>query len=141
MFVICLLRSICTNSMPLISLIISSSLFCVFLFYFSFFDRNYGSYQFIYLLPVGDGHIDGLIYCLGLGLDGLSLTLILLTTLLFILIFVGSIKYNILQITEYCICFLSLEGLLVFSFLVLDMLSFFFLFESILIPMFLIVGI
>lgn len=135
------LRLICINSLPLFCLFTSSVLFCLSLFFFSIFDRNYGSYQFVYLMPIGEKKLNSVIYCLALGLDGLALTLIMLTTLLFILIFIGSIKYNLSLVNLYCYCFLSLQGLLILSFLVLDMLSFFFLFESILIPMFLIVGI
>ena len=79
-------------------------------------------------------------YCVGLGLDGLSLTFILLTTLLFVLIFLTLWKYNFTYINMYCYCLLSLECFLLIVFSALDLLSFFFLFESVLIPMFLIIG-
>nr|YP_009511857.1 NADH dehydrogenase subunit 4 [Gracilaria gracilis]AXI97734.1 NADH dehydrogenase subunit 4 [Gracilaria gracilis] len=76
-----------------------------------------------------------------IGIDGISLFFILLTTLLIIfciLVSWGSIR-NLVK--EYLICFLLLEFFLVQVFSVLDLLCFYIFFESVLIPMFLIVGI
>lgn len=55
-----------------------------------------------------------------------------------ILISRNSVKVHI---KEYMICFLSLELLLVLVFTVLDLVLFYIFFESILIPMFIIIGI
>ena len=75
------------------------------------------------------------------GIDGISLFLILLTTLLInicILISWYSLDYFI---KEYLICFLILEFCLIQVFIVLDLTLFYIFFESVLIPMFLIIGI
>nr|YP_010199602.1 NADH dehydrogenase subunit 4 [Gracilaria cearensis]UAD89460.1 NADH dehydrogenase subunit 4 [Gracilaria cearensis] len=76
-----------------------------------------------------------------IGIDGISLFFILLTTLLTIfciLVSWGSVQ-NLIK--EYLICFLLLEFFLIQVFCVLDLLWFYIFFESVLIPMFLIVGI
>jgi NADH-quinone oxidoreductase subunit M len=76
-----------------------------------------------------------------LGVDGISLFFILLTTLLTpicVLASWGSITHNI---KEFLLAFLLLEFFLISSFLVLDTLLFYMMFESTLIPMFLIIGI
>jgi NADH-quinone oxidoreductase subunit M len=75
-----------------------------------------------------------------LGVDGISLFFIILTTLLTPLCLLaswGSVTYNV---KEFLIAFLILEFFLICSFLVLDTLLFYMLFESTLIPMFLIIG-
>ena len=76
-----------------------------------------------------------------LGVDGISLFFILLTTLLIplcLLISWNNIKHNL---KGYLISFLLIEILLIDAFSTLDVLIFYILFESILIPMFLIIGI
>nr|ASP44540.1 NADH dehydrogenase subunit 4 [Agarophyton chilense]UAD89535.1 NADH dehydrogenase subunit 4 [Agarophyton chilense] len=76
-----------------------------------------------------------------IGIDGISLFFILLTTLL--TIFCVLLSWVSVQslIKEYLICFLLLEFFLIQVFCVLDLLWFYIFFESVLIPMFLIVGI
>nr|YP_009504374.1 NADH dehydrogenase subunit 4 [Gracilaria chouae]AWX65714.1 NADH dehydrogenase subunit 4 [Gracilaria chouae] len=76
-----------------------------------------------------------------IGIDGISLFFILLTTLL--TIFCILVSWGSVQtlIKEYLICFLLLEFFLIQVFCVLDLLWFYIFFESVLIPMFLIVGI
>nr|WCH57647.1 NADH dehydrogenase subunit 4 [Hypnea wynnei] len=76
-----------------------------------------------------------------IGIDGISIFFILLTAFLIIicvLISWSSIYYNI---RDYLVCFLLLEFFLIQVFSVLDMLLFYIYFESVLIPMFLIIGI
>ena len=78
---------------------------------------------------------------LTLGIDGISLFFILLTLLLIPLCLLASwtgIKENI---REYLSAFLLIEFLLINAFCVLDVLMFYIFFESILIPMFLIIGV
>lgn len=75
------------------------------------------------------------------GIDGLSLTMILLTTFLLpicLLVSVNSIKN---RVKEYVICFLLLESFVIGSFATTDIVLFYIFFEAILIPMFLIIGI
>jgi len=73
--------------------------------------------------------------------DGISLFFLLLTTLLIPLCIL--ISWNTVQVNlkGYLIAFLSIELLLIGVFSVLDVLMFYILFESILIPMFLVIGI
>ena len=76
-----------------------------------------------------------------IGIDGISLFFILLTTFLIticILVSWSSVQTNV---KEYLICFLLLDFLLIQVFCVLDLFLFYVYFESVLIPMFLIVGV
>lgn len=75
------------------------------------------------------------------GVDGISVFFILLTTFLIpVCILVG---WNSIQVyvKQYCIAFLVLESLLIAVFSVLDVLVFYVFFESVLLPMFLIIGV
>ncbi len=75
-----------------------------------------------------------------LGVDGISIFFILLTTLLFpicILACWNSIQDNV---RIYFACFLSIEILLVLVFSVIDLLWFYIFFEGVLIPIFIIIG-
>ena len=76
-----------------------------------------------------------------MGVDGMSLLLILLTTLLTpIAIFasIGSIKH---RLTEYIVSFLVLETFMIGVFCALDLVLFYVFFEAGLIPMFIIIGV
>jgi proton-translocating NADH-quinone oxidoreductase chain M len=76
-----------------------------------------------------------------LGVDGISLFFILLTTLLIPICLLASwdaIKFNE---KEYFIAFLAMEALLIAVFCVLDIILFYVFFESVLIPMFIIIGV
>lgn len=76
-----------------------------------------------------------------IGLDGISLFFIILTTFLIpVCILVGWTSITI-YVKEYCIAFLVLESLTIAVFSVLDLLLFYVFFESVLIPMFIIIGI
>ncbi|MEL7322905.1 MAG: NADH-quinone oxidoreductase subunit M [Pseudomonadota bacterium] len=76
-----------------------------------------------------------------MGVDGMSLLLILLTTLLTpIAIFgsIGSVKH---RLTEYIVSFLVLETFMIGVFCALDLVVFYVFFEAGLIPMFIIIGV
>jgi len=76
-----------------------------------------------------------------LGIDGISIFLVLLTTFLIpICIMLGwsSIKHNV---KEYMLAYLVLESLLIGVFCILDLLIFYLAFEAVLIPMFIIIGV
>ena len=76
-----------------------------------------------------------------IGLDGISLFFIILTTFLVpVCILVGWTSITT-YVKEYCIAFLVLESLTIAVFSVLDLLLFYVFFESVLIPMFIIIGI
>nr|AYR06616.1 NADH dehydrogenase subunit 4 [Renouxia sp.] len=75
------------------------------------------------------------------GVDGISLFFILLTTFLILLCVLISWETVTKYVKEYLICFIVLEFLLIQVFSVLDLFLFYVCFESVLIPMFLIIGI
>ena len=77
---------------------------------------------------------------LNLGIDGISLFFVLLTTLLIALCLLISWDTIKLNLKEYLISFLVMEFFLIGVFCVLDLLLFYIFFESVLIPMFLIIG-
>ena len=102
-----------------------------------FFQNSTGSFQFVktfYWIPFWNLNIT-------LGVDGISLFFIILTALLIPLCLLASwdsIRFNV---KEFLIAFLFLDFLLIGSFCALDIFCFYVLFESTLIPMFLIIGI
>ncbi len=76
-----------------------------------------------------------------LGIDGISLFFVLLTTFLMPICILASWESIQEQVREYMIAFLALETLVVGVFVSLDFTLFYFFFEGSLIPMFLIIGI
>lgn len=76
-----------------------------------------------------------------LGVDGISLFFIILTTLLIPICLLASWNTINYSLREFLIAFLFLNSLLIGVFCVLDLLFFYIFFESVLIPMFLIIGI
>jgi proton-translocating NADH-quinone oxidoreductase chain M len=77
---------------------------------------------------------------MGFALDPLSLFFVLLTTFLFIIVIMTSFSYNY-RLKEKFLLLFFLELLLINSFLAIDLLVFYLLFESVLIPMYLLIGI
>lgn len=120
-----------------VALNVSCLLYVVSLFLWVFFNKSIGSFQFVSKLL----WIPFLNFNFSLGVDGISLFFILLTTLLIflcILISWTSVKSNI---KEFLIAFLVMEFFLIGVFSILDLLLFYIFFESVLIPMYLIVGV
>jgi NADH-quinone oxidoreductase subunit M len=76
-----------------------------------------------------------------LGLDGVSLALVLLTTLLMPLCILASWKSIDKQVSAYFALFLLLETLMIGVFCALDLFLFYVFFEGGLIPMFIIIGV
>jgi NADH-ubiquinone oxidoreductase chain 4 len=76
-----------------------------------------------------------------LGVDGLSIYFILLTTLIIPISLVSNWKSITKDIQSYVIIILLLESLLLAVFLVLDILLFYIFFESILPPLFILIGV
>lgn len=102
-----------------------------------FFNKSVGSFQFyVPLIWLPFININ-----LNLGVDGISLFFIILTTLLIFLCILVSWNTIVLHLKEYLISFLCLEFFLIGVFCSLDLLLFYILFESVLIPMYLIIGI
>jgi NADH-quinone oxidoreductase subunit M len=76
-----------------------------------------------------------------LGIDGISLLMIILTTFLIPICFLVSVNQVKIRTKEYIIAFLLLESFVIGSFAALDLVLFYIFFEAMLIPMFLIIGI
>jgi NADH-quinone oxidoreductase subunit M len=76
-----------------------------------------------------------------MGVDGISLPLVILTTAIMPLCIAASWRAISVRIKEYMIAFLVLETLMVGTFSALDLVLFYLFFEGGLIPMFLIIGV
>ena len=132
-----------------------STTFCFFLstFFWIFFDRSTSNYQFIYKSYfLSSENIFTTVnticetffinkFIVSFGIDGISLFFILLSTFIIPLCLLTSYKKNLIYVKDYCIYLLLLEIFLLFSFSAIDLIAFFIFFESILIPMFFIIGI
>jgi proton-translocating NADH-quinone oxidoreductase chain M len=107
------------------------------LFLWGFFQKSTSSFQFVvklFWLPYLNLNFT-------LGIDGISIFFLLLTTLLIPLCILTSWNSVSDNLKEFLIAFLVLDFFLIGTFCVLDLLLFYIFFESVLIPMFLIVGI
>src|ERR1700742_1757514 len=76
-----------------------------------------------------------------MGVDGISLPFVILTTALMPFCIVASWKSITVRVREYMMAFLILETLMVGTFCALDLVLFYLFFEGGLIPMFLIIGV
>ncbi|MBN9596276.1 MAG: NADH-quinone oxidoreductase subunit M [Afipia sp.] len=76
-----------------------------------------------------------------MGVDGISLPFVILTTALMPFCILASWKSVTLRVREYMMAFLFLETLMVGTFSALDLVLFYLFFEGGLIPMFLIIGV
>ena len=76
-----------------------------------------------------------------MGVDGISLFFVLLSTFLTPICIIASWKAVHVRVKEYMIAFLALETLMVGTFCALDFFVFYMFFEGVLIPMFLIIGV
>src|SRR5678815_1943424 len=76
-----------------------------------------------------------------LGVDGISIALIVLTTFTTVLVILGAWDSVNDKVNQYLAAFLILEGLMIGVFAAMDALLFYVFFEGMLIPMFIIIGI
>nr|YP_005090325.1 NADH dehydrogenase subunit 4 [Phaeodactylum tricornutum]ADY18501.1 NADH dehydrogenase subunit 4 [Phaeodactylum tricornutum] len=104
---------------------------------FGFFHKGTGAFQYVLQYP----WFLGLNLNLTLGVDGISIFFLLLTTLLIPLCILASWNSVKSSLKEFLITFLVLEFFLIGVFCTLDLVFFYIFFESVLIPMFLIIGI
>ncbi|MFV2032391.1 MAG: NADH-quinone oxidoreductase subunit M [Gammaproteobacteria bacterium] len=75
------------------------------------------------------------------GIDGISLPLILLTSFTTVIVVISSWEVIQYRVSQYMAAFLFMEGFMIGTFSALDSILFYIFFESMLIPMFLIIGI
>jgi NADH-quinone oxidoreductase subunit M len=85
--------------------------------------------------------IGGFQFTYHLGIDGISLFFILLSSLLTLLSIVSAWEVIQFRVKEFMIAFLVLETLMIGIFCALDFVLFYVFFEGVLIPMFLIIGV
>ena len=121
----------------LVGLSFSLITFVVSVFLWVLFDSSVGKFQFV----ENFFWVKNVNLCFSLGVDGISLFFILLTTFLVPLCLLSAWESPNFQVKEYFMCFLLIEGFILVVFSVLDLLVFYVFFESVLIPMFLIIGI
>ena len=110
--------------------------FFVSIFLVTGFDRSHAGFQFVEDHPWLGGVIR-----YHLGVDGISLPFVILTTFVMPIAILASFRAIEMRVKEYMIAFLVLETLMVGTFAALDMVLFYVFFEGGLIPMFLIIGV
>ena len=98
---------------------------------------DYSTTDFQYVSRLDWTETTGLVF----GLDGISLFFVILTGLLIPICILASWDTIKIMLREYLLCFLGLEVILFGVFTVLDLLGFYILFEAVLIPMFLVIGV
>ena len=76
-----------------------------------------------------------------LGIDGISLLLVLMTTLIMPLCVLGSWRYIDKRVKEFMICLLLMETSMLGVFMALDFILFYLLWEAMLIPMYLLIAV
>jgi NADH-quinone oxidoreductase subunit M len=103
------------------------------------FDPNTADFQFVEQADWVT--LGGFQFAYHMGIDGISLFFILLSTLLILLSIVSAWQVIQSRVKEFMIAFLVLETLMIGIFCALDFVLFYMFFEGVLIPMFLIIGI
>ena len=135
----CLIPIPASNSslLKLVTLNFSCLTFILSLLVWVFFNKSIGTFQFVnkfFWIPILNLNFP-------LGVDGISLFFLLLTTLLIPLCLLTSWDSIKVDLKKYLISFLVMEFFLIGVFCTLDLLLFYIFFESVLIPMFLIIGV
>jgi len=110
--------------------------FAISLVLISRFDASSADFQFVEKAPWLGGAIT-----YSMGVDGVSLPFVILTTALMPISILASWTSIQRRVREYMIAFLVLETLMVGAFCALDLVLFYLFFEGGLIPMFLIIGV
>jgi NADH-quinone oxidoreductase subunit M len=119
------------------TLIFTSALALYSLPLFSRFDASSADFQFKEIVS----WIPALKINYAVGVDGISMLLVLLTTLVMPLCVLASWRYIQTRVKEFMICLLIMETAMVGVFCALDLVLFFVFWEAMLIPMALLIGI
>ena len=130
-------KNISDNISQLITLLTSFLILVVSLNLTQAYDHTTGQLQFIERIE----WISGLNIFYYLAVDGISVSLILLTAFINFLIAIYASSENYVKKSSFLGYFLILEGLLIGTFSAFDSILFYIFFESLLIPLFLIIGI
>ena len=103
---------------------------------YALYDPSLGGYQLVEEVPWLGG---GISY--KMGVDGISILFVLLTTFIMPICILASWDSIKNRVADYMIAFLVMETLMIGVFCALDLFLFYFFFEGSLIPMFLIIGV
>jgi NADH-quinone oxidoreductase subunit M len=120
----------------ILSLIVAVMAFAVTIPLFSGFNTHTAAMQFVELrdwIPAFNIHYH-------LGVDGISLLLVLLTSFTTILVVIAGWQVIQEKVAQYLAAFLIMEGLMIGVFASLDAILFYVFWEAMLIPMFIIIG-
>ncbi len=120
-----------------VALSASGLTFVLSLLLWTHFDRSTADFQFVEKVEWIPEY--GISY--HMGVDGISVMFVLLSTLLTPLCVLASWDAIRLRVKEYMVAFLVLETLMVGMFCALDFVAFYVFFEGVLLPMFLIIGV
>ena len=124
------------GAMRAVALATTLTVFAATLVMWAMFDPNNTGFQFVVNLDWLQGGIG-----YRMGVDGISMLLVVLTGFLMPITIISSWKSVSNRVREYMIAFLILETLMMGAFATLDLALFYVFFEGSLIPMFLIIGI
>ncbi len=130
-------KKISTGTVRWLSLLVAIVAFVISIILLRGFDSSIYEMQFYESVP----WIQTFNIHYALGVDGISVPLILLTTVITVLVIIAGWEVSQERIAEYFASFLVLEGLMIGVFCALDAILFYVFFEGMLIPMFLIIGI
>lgn len=120
-----------------VALFFTTGTFLVSVFvFFAYYDPNLAGYQLVEQAPWFGA---GISY--KMGVDGISILFVLLTTFIMPICILASWTSVTKRVADYMIAFLVMETLIVGVFCALDLFLFYFFFEGSLIPMFLIIGV
>jgi len=120
-----------------VALLVSSLTFLLSLFIWFGFDAGTHEFQMVERAE----WIPGLNIAYHMGVDGISMLFVLLSTFLTPICVLASWEVITRRVKEYMISFLILETFMVGMFCALDFMMFYIFFEAVLIPMFLIIGV
>nr|YP_009710065.1 NADH dehydrogenase subunit 4 [Coleochaete scutata]QFU80170.1 NADH dehydrogenase subunit 4 [Coleochaete scutata] len=121
----------------LLGLCVSLITFIKSLSFWVYFDYSTAQFQFVQTIPwLPSSNVS----CY-MGIDGISLFFLILTTFLIPICILVSWTSIQKSVKEYIVAFLILEALMIAVFCMLDLLLFYVFFESVLIPMFIIIGV
>jgi NADH-quinone oxidoreductase subunit M len=121
----------------MLALLVSIVTFLVTLLLYTGFDKASVKLQYIEDTP----WISALNINYSLGIDGIALLLILLTSFITIIVIISAWKVIREKVAQYMAAFLIMEGLMIGVFSATDAILFYVFWEAMLIPMFLIIGI
>lgn len=120
-----------------VALFVSSAVFLISLFLWFTFDRTTAEFQWVEKYT----WMEDLGISYHMGVDGISVLFVMLTTLLTPICILASWTSIKERVKEYMIAFLILETFMIGMFCALDLFVFYVFFEAVLIPMFIIIGI